>query len=89
MERQTVITTLKTLSETEYSYPQMFKLYQSMMLYMEFIINNISNHQLINNLKTELQCVFNEARFGDDDDNSVMVYDDCIKIIKRIIQGLS
>ncbi len=89
MERQEVITFLSDLVSIEYSYPEMFNIYRDMMIYMDYIKDNVSNITLYNKLNLELKNVFNEARFGDNDDNSIRVYNDCILIIKHVIRNLS
>lgn len=62
------------------------ELYRDILNEYKFIHDNISN-ELYMSLHTELQCVYYESRLGDGDYDD-MVFNDCILVLKEIIEEL-
>ena len=88
MESASIIAELKHICNYN-EYPlasTLFTLYRDIIQHKDFIRENAPN-DLYESLCVELDCVFNEARFGNGDDLD-MVYEDCINVLKQIVEVL-
>lgn len=89
MNKATVIAKLQYICSEEYynnNNSDLFTLYRDICEYISFLNENISE-ELLSSLNTELKCVYNESRLGDGEYND-LVYNDCIDVIKDIINTL-
>jgi hypothetical protein len=86
MDSASIVFKLKHICSDEYYADfDLFTLYRDIIEHKGFIRKTTTN-DLYESLCTELDCVFYEARFGDNDDYTETVYNDCVEVLKKIVQ---
>lgn len=63
-------------------------LYRKLSSYSKEISNHITNINLIDKWNIELDCLKYESLYGDGDEYSDLVINDCLKVLKEIIDEL-
>ena len=87
MESTSIIDRLKYICCDEYSEKTfLFTLYTDIIQYKDYISVKTSP-ELYQQLCTELDCVYNESRFGDGEYTDD-VFSDCISVLKEIVEGM-
>ena len=87
MDSEMVVMKLETICSVDYAKTASInKLYVDIIDVYKFIHDNVSN-ELYMSLHTELGCLYNEIRLGDGDYGD-MVFNDCIKVLKQVIEEL-
>ena len=84
MESASIILKLKNICSDDYAAnADFFILYRDILEHIEFI-SEITTNDLYESLCLNLDCVFYEARYGD---NDKIVYNDCVGVLKEIVKG--
>ena len=87
MESASIILKLKNICSDDYAAnADFFSLYRDILEHKEFISKTTTN-DLYESLCINLDCVFQEARLGDNDEYTEMVYNDCVGVLKEIVKG--
>jgi|694.fasta_scaffold18463_4 hypothetical protein len=87
MDSASIIARLKYICDNEYSEnTSLFTLYSDVIQFQDYIRERTSP-ELYQHLCTELDCVFNEARFGDGV-YADYVFNDCIDVLKEIVEEI-
>ena len=90
MDKEYIYQKLSYICSEDYYYKEttsLFTLYRDILEYKTFLEENTSD-ELAAALNTELECVYIEARFGGNDNDYDIVYNDCITIVMQIINNL-
>ena len=86
--RETVIATLTKVSNKEYKNTgNLIEIYDVIINFDTYIKENVSK-ELYDKLKLETDTVDKEYMFGDGDEYSEYVYNDCVEALKDVIAAL-